>query len=353
MRSPGRESPSPNTFFDIPERREEARRHYRDVIGMRERLDDPRIALKTEVNLMVLERKAGNYREALALAGDLASASRRFAWKEGEAMAYWTLADVQTDLQEPRMAAKYLQETYERLLVVGNLSWASIALSDLASAELASGRTEMAMRHHRRAVELSRDRLDPYWLARLLLFPVRELLARDLVPEAERYVREAQRVLPAWRDYTSVVCTAARVKLAQHEPAAAWELVRDSQPATDDSRWQASVLRGECLRALGRPSEAAVELSRAAEMIEEDRALLPIDLVGRAAYVADKLDVYRSWAGALVDAGRPREAFVTAERMRFAIPSRVSRARPRRPLRVDECRGEGRRSATSTTASSV
>jgi hypothetical protein len=51
-------------------------------------------------------------------------------------------------------------------------------------------------------------------------------------------------------------------------------------------------------------------------MIEEDRALLPIDPVTRATYVTDKLDVYRMWAGALLDAGKPREAFAAAERMR-------------------------------------
>ena len=149
----------------------------REVAATRESLDDPRIALKAQTNAAALERQVGNLRAAAVLAEDLSRAASRFGWEEGEGMAAWTLAEVHTELQEPGVAAGYLRLTRAHLRAVGNRRWEAIALADLATAELAMGRTDAANRHRGEAIAMGRGLLDPFWEAKVYVGSVPALIA--------------------------------------------------------------------------------------------------------------------------------------------------------------------------------
>ena len=113
----------------------------------------------------------------------------------------------------------------------------------------------------------------------------------------------------------------ARVKLARGRLSAALAAAVVIESAGDSEmeqwqQWQVRTLAGKALRGLGRASEAKLELRRAIDLLEAERATLPAGALDRAAFFAGKLEPYRELLDTLLAEHRPREAFAIAERMK-------------------------------------
>jgi CHAT domain-containing protein len=282
-----------------------------------DRVDDPRVALKALLNIAQEQIAGGDLRSAVLVADRLSRESKQFGWREGEAMASWTMADVHNLLRRPELAAVYLRETYEGLSQVGNLSWAALALGELSTAEIAQGRIDDAMPLLERARALGRTRLPPYWHSMLLANPVPALLAHGRILEASRLVDESLAAAgsPDTIPYEAAVAGASLQLMLGHAELAL-SLATDQMRYEKQPQWLTRALAGRALRMLGRPREAEDQLRRAIDLIEERRATIPANALDRVSFLADKLQPYRELVTVLVDQQRTDEAFAVAERMK-------------------------------------
>jgi CHAT domain-containing protein len=283
-------------------------------------LQDPRVALKALLNLANKHSTDGRLSEAAQVADRLGVESRRFGWVEGEAMSNWLLADVHTALHRPELAAVHLRRAYDGLLAAANIRWAALALGDLAGAEIAQGKIAEGLQLQQRALEVAGDRLASYWQANLLASVVPALLSAGRIDDASRLTSESLRTRknPPY----SIYLVDAQVRLARGDAAGALSLV--TSPDVTSSlggegaayQWPTQALVGAALRALGRRGEAEEQLRYAIDLIEERRATLPVNPLGRVSFFTDKIQPYRELLTLLLDEQRPRDAFAIAERMK-------------------------------------
>ncbi|HEV8267331.1 MAG TPA: CHAT domain-containing protein, partial [Thermoanaerobaculia bacterium] len=303
-----------NARARLPEMRASGLRGLLSVAEERDGLEDPRVSLQALHNVAQIQKQVGNLREAIVRAEELLSSARLFGWVEGEAMASWTLAEAHADLGQPEIAADEFEATYRRLRDAGNAPWAAMALSQLATSEIAAGDVASATRHREQAFAEGRQRVPSFERAEILSAGTGWLLAAGRIAEAARLVEEA---MSATVDSPAALwLAAARVKLAQGDPAQALAFARNVYLKSADSDWQAPTLSGRALHRLGRTSEAEDELHRAIALIEEHRSSVTADAPSRASYLHDKLEPYRNLVDLLAEAGRASEALATAERMR-------------------------------------
>jgi CHAT domain-containing protein len=284
----------------------------------------PDTALKSLRMAAYVHQTHGDLREALIDAGRMAELSRQYGWLEGEIVAAISQSEIHVELRNYDVARRYLEAAYdlahahhERVLEIA-------IVADMGGSNLHDDPAR-AVAFLQKALDLSSG-YDSPGITSIQLMTAIGLMDMGRLAEAGALL---ERVLGAMDPRVSRIRYEALTIRSQlrHLQGRDREALADAEEAilktpialaveTQWQGWTAHAAAGTALHALGRNEEARPHLQLAVSMIEAHRADAPVDEAGKVTYFADKLEPYQTLVEVLVDSGRLREAFTTAERMK-------------------------------------
>ena len=264
----------------------------------------------------------GEYDRAFAALDSSLALARRDHARAEESESLRLLADLHAALGDHRRAVRLFREAEAITRATGAESNLASILRGTASAELALGNSARARAAATEALRLHRASGEPLeQVDDLVLLAEVEARAGDRAAVADR-LREggaiaAQSGVRGAR--SAVALETARTADALGDARGTLEALRaidsTSIELDADIGWKAGALAARAWARLGQLDSAVASGRRAVTALETMRGRLPSDML-RAAFVADRADVYADLALVLLRLRRTEEAFVVADAAR-------------------------------------
>ncbi len=289
-----------------------------------ERLDDPRIAMKSMVMFAHIHMANGDFADGIEATRRMAELAERYGWMEGTLASYFHLASLHDAIGDPDNARFYYRKAYELSRLLGKPLFMLDALVSAAAIDADEGNFEAAEPPLRQALTLldPNERHPEMGVAQSHLAGV--LIQRRQFAEAETLLQAALRNVSDGPSVSNVLVGMSNLRLLQHRPDEALRLAGQAiaaskRPAIDmlnASGWQAYFTKARALLASGRTDEAASTLRDAVAIVEKRRAEALGDRASNAGFFYGQSAPYSELTDVLVGQGKVREAFAVAEQMR-------------------------------------
>jgi CHAT domain-containing protein len=292
-----------------------------------DRVNDPRIAIKSLYMAGYIKRLRGDVRSCLLDNERVIELSRRYRWPEGASVGSLVIGEIHLATRDYPLAADDFRAAYRYGSQSQHAdSLTAEALAGLGIAQMNSGNTAAAAAALRDADRL-RAATNGSAAVELEIVIGSFLMRSGHLAEAEARLlparEQAQRLAP-WRLHAEVSNVLSQLRLAQKRPAEALAFARESLDAQvgravnvlDWSPWHALLAEAKALRVLGRGDDAAEALRMSVDAVEDQRGLAAGDALTSARFFEDKVEPYLEMIDLLIDRGRTAEAFDYAERMK-------------------------------------
>jgi CHAT domain-containing protein/predicted negative regulator of RcsB-dependent stress response len=301
--------------------REAALEAYAASAALVDEVDDPIPSMKALHMATYAGRHTRSVLEILRSTESLLELSHRFQWEEGQELALFDLASVQTTLGNPDVARAHNEALIPLAERHGNTKFVTFAGYNLASFDSEAGRFAESSAQLRGILAHPSDELT----AEVLGLLARNEIALGHFDEAEDSLQRAEAVSSTTPETRAALeLTRSDLELQRGNVEKAIGSARAALRAND-----ASVEHGEldnqascrgalarALRAAGRDDEAIVELRETIALIESAQQQMDADALGLAAFLEKFAGFYVSLVELLVARGETDEAFRVAEQMK-------------------------------------